>query len=33
MLWTARRVRAGESISVPEHAEYYDRGLHMEMVA
>jgi predicted RNase H-like nuclease len=32
MLWTARRVRSGESISIPEQPEYDSRGLRMEMV-
>jgi hypothetical protein len=33
MLWTARRLRAGEAISIPELHEYDSRGLRMEMVA
>jgi len=32
MLWTARRVRAGEAISIPDRPEYDSRGLRMEMV-
>jgi predicted RNase H-like nuclease len=33
MLWTARRVRSGEAISIPEQPQYDSRGLRMEMVA
>ena len=32
MLWTARRVRAGEAISIPDRPEYDSRGLRMEIV-
>lgn len=33
MLWTARRVKDGVAISVPDQPEYDSRGLRMEMVA
>ena len=33
MLWTARRVKRGVAIAIPERAEYDARGLRMEMVA
>ena len=33
MLWTARRVRSGEAVSIPDPPEYDSRGLRMEMVA
>lgn len=33
MLWTARRVRAGRALSIPDPPEYDPRGLRMEILA
>ena len=33
MLWSARRVKGGEAISIPERPQHGSRGLRMEMVA